>query len=155
MRPLFFSLTVLVAVSTTSCDLLKPKDAAASTYDPYGQQSNPYGQVPASNPYSQTPAANPYSQAPAPNPYGQTPAANPYGSYEPAQTSTTPAPSPYNSTPAYSGGASAGSGRSVVVKSGDTLTAIARRNSTSVAALKSTNGLTSDVIKIGQKLNLP
>ena len=124
MRPILLSLTALIAVTSTSCDLLKPKDPAASAYDPYGQQTSPYGQVPASNPYSQTPAANPY-QTPA--------AANPYGSYEPAPTTTTPPQTNYNPTPSYSGGAAA-SGRSITVKSGDTLTAIARRNGTSVAA---------------------
>ena len=88
------------------------------------------------------------------DPYQTQPAANPYGSYEPAQTSTAPAQPSYNPTPSYSGGA-ASSGRSVTVKSGDTLTAIARRNGISVSALKSSNGLTSDMIKIGQRLNLP
>jgi len=154
MRPILLCLTALVALFSTSCDLLKPKDPATSAYDPYGQQTSPYGQVPASNPYSQVPATNPYSQVPATNPYQTQPAANPYGSYEPAQTTPTPPQQSYNSTPSYSGGA-ASSGRSVTVKSGDTLTAIARRNGTSVAALKSSNGLTSDMIKIGQRLNLP
>ena len=44
---------------------------------------------------------------------------------------------------------------SATVQSGDTLTSIARRNGTSVAALRSANGLSGDLIKIGQKLNLP
>jgi LysM repeat protein len=41
------------------------------------------------------------------------------------------------------------------VVSGDTLTKIANRFSVTVAALKSANGLTSDVIKLGQKLIIP
>lgn len=154
MRALSFALIAAVAVGTTSCELFKRKDAAASTYDPYGQQSNPYGQAPAAapNPYGQAAAANPYSQAPAANPYGQAPAANPYGGYETASTSTADPASPSYSAPAASSG---GGERSVTVKGGDTLTGIAKRHGTSVAALRSANGLTGDLIKVGQKLNLP
>jgi peptidoglycan endopeptidase LytE len=41
------------------------------------------------------------------------------------------------------------------VKSGDTLSRIARQHGTTVAALKELNGLTLDSIKAGQKLKLP
>lgn len=41
------------------------------------------------------------------------------------------------------------------VKSGDTLTKIAREHGTTVTALKELNGLTLNQIKIGQKLKLP
>jgi LysM repeat protein len=154
MRYLPITLVALTALFTTSCDLLKPKDPAASAYDPYGQQSNPYGQAAATNPYSQVPAANnPYGQAPATNPYGQAPATNPYGSYEPAQTAQ-PDTTPAYTAPANSGGGGGGGG-SVTVKSGDTLTSIARRNKTTVSALRSANGLSGDLIRVGQRLNLP
>ena len=43
----------------------------------------------------------------------------------------------------------------VDVKKGDTLGAIARRNGTSVKALKRANGLKSDLIHINQKLTIP
>jgi LysM repeat protein len=42
-----------------------------------------------------------------------------------------------------------------VVKSGDTLSVIASRHHTSVAALKRANGLTSDMIRVGQGLKIP
>jgi LysM repeat protein len=42
-----------------------------------------------------------------------------------------------------------------VVKSGDTLSAIASRNHTTVAALKRANGLSSDAIRVGQRLKIP
>ena len=52
-------------------------------------------------------------------------------------------------------GASAPSGASTyTVKSGDTLSAIASRHGVSVANLKSWNGLTSNNIKVGQKLKV-
>lgn len=41
------------------------------------------------------------------------------------------------------------------VQSGDTLYSIARRYKTSVTQLKKVNGLTSDVIRVGQSLRLP
>lgn len=141
----FFSLAALAAVTltTTSCELFKPKDQAAA-YDPYGAQAQ------TANPYGQVPASNPYGQPAAPNPYAQTPAPNPYGSYEQPQTYTAPPSSA--PTPSYSGG---GGGRTITVRSGDTLTSLARTNGTSVSALRSANGLTGDLIRVGQKLNVP
>ena len=50
---------------------------------------------------------------------------------------------------------SAPKARTYTVKKGDTLGAIARRNGTSVKALKRANGLKSDLIHINQKLTLP
>lgn len=51
-------------------------------------------------------------------------------------------------------GRSKSSGGSVSVKKGDTLSEIARRNHTTVSALKKANRLKSDKISIGQKLKL-
>ncbi|MDE3067442.1 MAG: LysM peptidoglycan-binding domain-containing protein [Verrucomicrobiota bacterium] len=42
-----------------------------------------------------------------------------------------------------------------VVKSGDTLTKIARRHRTTVGAIESANGLTTDRILVGAKLKIP
>ena len=50
---------------------------------------------------------------------------------------------------------SAPKARTNTVKKGDTLGAIARRNGTSVKALKRANGLKSDLIHINQKLTIP
>ena len=50
---------------------------------------------------------------------------------------------------------SAPKARTYTVKKGDTLGAIARRNGTSVKALKRANGLKSDLIHINQKLTNP
>lgn len=46
-------------------------------------------------------------------------------------------------------------GRKYTVKSGDTLSGIARKYHTTVAKLKSQNGLGSDVIRVGQVLRIP
>ena len=50
---------------------------------------------------------------------------------------------------------SAPKARTYTVQKGDTLGAIARRNGTSVKALKRANGLKSDLIHINQKLTIP
>lgn len=50
---------------------------------------------------------------------------------------------------------SAPKARTYTVKKGDTLGALARRNGTSVKALKRANGLKSDLIHINQKLTIP
>jgi murein DD-endopeptidase MepM/ murein hydrolase activator NlpD len=47
------------------------------------------------------------------------------------------------------------SGGSYTVQDGDTLTAIARKTGVSAAALKSANGITDGLIRVGQKLTIP
>lgn len=49
----------------------------------------------------------------------------------------------------------AGGDNSYTVKSGDTLTTIAKSHGTSVKAIRSANSLTTDKIRVGQKLKLP
>ncbi len=65
-----------------------------------------------------------------------------------------PAPT---TTPGPVGGGtlSAASGAIYTVKSGDTLTKIAREHGTTVTALRELNGLKTDRINLGQKLKLP
>jgi hypothetical protein len=46
-------------------------------------------------------------------------------------------------------------GRSYTVKKGDTLYAIALKNSTTVAKIKSANGMSSDFLSIGRVLRIP
>ncbi len=61
---------------------------------------------------------------------------------------TTPAPKPTTPTPAPS------TNVTYTIKSGDTLSQIARAHNTSVSELKSLNNLKSDLIFVGQKLTL-
>lgn len=71
----------------------------------------------------------------------------------PTKGNAAPAASPLrNVTPPA---APAISGSTYVVQSGDSLSVIAKRNGTSVAALKSANGLNSDRLLVGQILKLP
>lgn len=46
-------------------------------------------------------------------------------------------------------------GKSYTIKSGDTLSAIARRNNTTVAKIKAANGMSSDFIRAGKTLKIP
>jgi LysM repeat protein len=67
----------------------------------------------------------------------------------PAATSSAAAPS-------TSTAASTGAGEDIyVVKSGDTLTKIARMHGTTIKAIESENNLTTTKIKVGQKLKIP
>ncbi len=53
------------------------------------------------------------------------------------------------------GGEAEQGGREVEVRRGDTLSAIARRNDTTVAALRGANNLSGDTIYVGQSLTVP
>lgn len=108
--------------------------------------------------------ANPYASDPY---YGPTGGGSAYGGgggdYPDVQPTAPPAydDSGYTApppAPAYSGGGgstSGGGGSTHTVVSGDTLFSLARRYSTSVSAIKSANGLSSDLIRIGQTLTIP
>jgi LysM repeat protein len=58
-------------------------------------------------------------------------------------------------SPEASGSTDTSGGAVYVVKSGDTLSKIARRNGTTVKAIESANNLTTTKIKVGQKLTIP
>lgn len=73
----------------------------------------------------------------------------------PVASATAAAPSGATSTSSSAGASSGGASGSYTVKSGDTLTKIARNHHVSVAALKSANGLRTDRINVGKKLKIP
>ena len=67
-----------------------------------------------------------------------------------------PAPAPGSGAgTAAAESADTGASTAYTVKGGDTLTRIAKRFGTTAKALRSLNGLQSDVIKVGQKLKVP
>lgn len=76
------------------------------------------------------------------------------GTSNPTQPANTPKPP--NTGGNTNSGTNGGTGQSTVyvVKSGDTLSRIASQNGTTVAKIKEWNNLTSDLILIGQKLQL-
>jgi LysM repeat protein len=71
-----------------------------------------------------------------------------------ATPSSSPAPAASRPTPSPAPAATA-SGASYTVVAGDNLTKIARAHGVTIAALRSANNLSSDVIRIGQKLVIP
>jgi LysM repeat protein len=130
-----------------SCSLFKKKEA-----DPYAQDGgyNPSGGQPG------TPTSSNYQQ------YQPTQNTAPsYQTYTPPpqdyQPDTEPAPTPKKKSSSSSGKhtASSGGGGSYTVKQGDTLYRIALNHHTTVSKIKSTNGLSSDMIRPGQHLSLP
>lgn len=127
-----------VAVLSVSC---KNKDAATNPY-----ADNPY--------YGPSSGGSSYGGGSGEYPDVQ-PTAPPvpdYGGGGGGGGYTAPPPAP-----TYSGGGSSsgGGGASHVVVKGDTLFSLSRRYNTSVNAIKSANGLTSDMIRIGQTLTIP
>jgi len=69
---------------------------------------------------------------------------------KPAVAGNAAAAAPVNSV-----GAVADAGQGYTVKSGDTLTKIAKKNGTTVKAIEAANGLSTTKIKVGQKLKIP
>lgn len=102
--------------------------------------------------------------APAPAPsysaptYDSPPAEDAYAFDSPAPASSSPVSKPSSSsstkksTPAKK---TSSSSRSHTVAKGDTLYGLARKYGSTVSQIKSANGLSGDLIRIGQKLKIP
>ena len=97
-------------------------------YDTYSYEEN-------SNGSSYNYESNDYSSSPAPSQPTYTPA--------PSKPTYTPAPAP------------APTSRSHTVQRGDTLFNLSRRYGTTVSAIQSANGLSGDLIRIGETLMIP
>ena len=128
-----------------------------SNYQQYNAPTQPYGQPQAPPSYAQQQPKPPYGSQPPQQNYGQ----QPYQTYTPPQGYT---PSPDYAPPSdyapdpgstRSKKSSGQSGGAYTVQQGDTLYRIALDHGTTVSRLKSTNGLTSDLIHPGQQLTLP
>lgn len=95
------------------------------------------------------PAAPAPQAAPPPPMVARAPSPPPANSSPPTVSAPRPAPTPAPKP------APKPQARYHTVARGDTLFSLSRRYGVSVGQLKSTNGLTSDVIRIGQTLRLP
>jgi LysM repeat protein len=140
-RLLRVSAAVLLCVAGASCSVFKKKQ------DPYAQDGgyNPYSNQPgqATSSYQQYQPATQYQQPQqSQQPYQSY---TPPQEYQPSEEPTEPAPKKRSTS----------GGGSYTVRAGDTLYRIALNHHTTVSKLKSTNGLTSDLIRPGQKLTLP
>jgi LysM repeat protein len=145
MKYLYISLSLGLAVSVTSCNSNK-KTAAASAYQNnpyYGPSGSSYGS--STKDYSSTASSSTYPS------YSE-------NTYTPPTQSSTPAQSvpsvPTLSAPAPTYTASA-SGGSHTVASGENLYRISLKHGTSVAAIKSANGISGETIHPGQVLRIP
>ena len=168
MTALRFIALSATCLALASCENMKKSGGTSS--DPYASN---YGTDGHYNPYpgqsgyasSTTPK---YQTPPAPASLPPEPPANPYAfsgtkKVTPSSTSSTPKKTIASSTSAKkkstpskskaTGKKSSGS-RYTVVK-GDTLSAIARKKGSSVAKIKAANGLSSDLIRLGQTLKIP
>ena len=163
LRFLAFSATCLALASCENTKKSSSSDPYASNYGTDGHY-NPYpGQsgYASTTPKYQTPPAPPSQsaepEAPA-NPYSfsgtkkVTPSVSASSTHKKTVASSTS--SKKKSTPSKSTAKKSTGSRYSVTK-GDTLSSIARKKGTSVAKIKAANGLSSDLIRLGQTLKIP
>lgn len=120
-------------------------------YNPYPGQSGYVSNAAPSYtppPTYQTPVPEP---PPPPEPVAYTPPEPP----KTASSSSTSASKKKTTASTSTKKKSSGSSKRHTVKSGDTLYGIAKKNGTTVAKLKSANGLSGDLIRPGQSLKVP
>ena len=137
----------------SSCSTQNSSTAGYDTAEPAS------GEIPPWIPASSDPAyeSGHYSPVQSSSSYAYNPPAKPSVTKKSsARKSTAGSKSPRSTAARKSSSRkSAPKARTYTVKKGDTLGAIARRNGTSVKALKRANGLKSDLIHINQKLTIP
>jgi len=152
-------------LALTSCDNMKKSGSSDPYASNYGNDGH-YNPYPGQTGYATTSAPK-YQTPPAPTePAQPEPAANPYAfagskkttpsisSATPKKTVASSASAKKKSTPTKSTAKKSTGSKYTVVK-GDTLSGIARRKGTTVAKLKSANGLSGDLIRLGQSLKIP
>lgn len=136
--------SALLCLSVASCKTLNQGNAGTGSEYPQYATTNDAG---AYNPYPDQGGVPQYEQyTPSPSP---TQAPVPEYTPEPVIEKTPPKPKSTASKKS-----SGGSG-SYTVLSGDTLYGIAKKRGASVSKIKNANGLTSDLIRPGQKLVIP
>jgi LysM repeat protein len=155
----FFALSLIV-VGLASCKSASDPYAAGAA-DPYATNvpdAGGYNPYPGQSGYASTAAPSyaqpPSYQAPAPEP---TPQYDPYAYSAPKKSpsATSSASKKKTTAPTSTKKKTSTASKRHTVKKGDTLYGIARSGGTTVAKLKSANGLTSDVIRPGQTLKIP
>ncbi|MEM8952946.1 MAG: LysM peptidoglycan-binding domain-containing protein [Verrucomicrobiota bacterium] len=140
------ALACILACASVSC---KSSDQAST--DPY---ADPYGYGYGTNPYGQ-PEQGAYQSTN--NDYVSVTPTQPSNDYANAyqQQPAYSEPSYTAPSPSYSSPASSSSGRTYTVQSGDNLYRIGLNHGVNVSALKSANGLSSDIIHPGDVLTIP
>ncbi|NNE94099.1 MAG: LysM peptidoglycan-binding domain-containing protein [Verrucomicrobiales bacterium] len=149
-------LPAALALSVVSCGKNKVADNNPYQDNPYyGPQSSTYGT-------GTTAAANntgggytDYTGAAPANNGGASYPTYSDNSYTPPAPASNPAPAYTDTYASNSYGSGGGAGATHTVVQGDTLFSLSRRYGTSVAAIQSANGLSSDLIRTGQTLQIP
>ena len=152
MKYLYLLLSLGLAVTATSCKSNK-KTAATNAYQNnpyYGPSGSSYGS--STTDYSSTASSSTYPSYSENTYTPPTQSSTPAPSVPSVPTYSAPAPSYSAPVPTYTAPASGGSH---TVASGENLYRISLKHGTSVAAIKSANGISGDTIHPGQVLRIP
>ena len=151
--PFIFACAAALVFPLSSCSTQNSSTAGYDTAEPAS------GEIPPWIAESSDPAyeSGHYSPVQSSSSYAYNPPAKPSVTKKSSARKSTAGSKSSRSTAARKSSSrkSAPKARTYTVKKGDTLGAIARRNGTSVKALKRANGLKSDLIHINQKLTIP
>lgn len=122
-------------------------------YNPYPGQggSGSYSSAPSYTPPPAPVEADPYAFHASSSPAPKTSSSSGSSTRKKVASSSSSKPKPKSSTKSTA----KKSGGSYKVAKGDTLYGIARKRGTTVAKIKSANGISSDVIRPGQSLKIP
>jgi len=163
MKAFRFLPVLMVTVLTVSC-----KNTKDSGYeDPYAANFATDGGY---NPYPsgggggyEAPAAAPTYEAPSTPSYEAPPATDSYAFEAPSKPAPTPSKPKTSSSssstvkkkPTSTTAKKSSLSKTHTVAKGDTLYGLALKNKTTVAKIKAANGMSSDLIRLGQKIKIP
>jgi LysM repeat protein len=166
MKAIPFYTVLLLPLMMVSCKSTKDSGYEDPYVSNFGTDGG-YNPYPSGGGYEQPSTA--YTPASAPTTpttptYETPPATDDYAFNAPAKPAPTTTVKPKTSSNSSSSAAkksttakkkASSSGRSHTVTRGETLYGLARKYGTSVTKIKSANGLSGDMIRIGQKLKIP
>ncbi len=145
---------LLLSLLAVSCKNTKNSEYEDPYVSNWGNDGG-YNPYPDSGGYSQpsySAPSTPSYETPPSDPYAFSSSSSSSSSYSPPKTTT---PSKPKTSTASKPPVKKPTSRTHTVARGDTLYGLARKYGSTVAKIKSANGLSGDLIRIGQKLKIP
>lgn len=148
---------LLISLFAASCKSTKESEYEDPYVSNWGSDGG-YNPYPDSGGYSQPSYSTPSYDMPPSDPYAFSPSSSSSSSssYSPPKTTTASKPKTTTaSKPAPKPAAKKPASRTHTVVKGDTLYGLARKYGSTVSKIKAANGLSGDLIRIGQRLKIP